>query len=58
LDKAKDQLMESEQLESIAAVTITAGAHDSNVDALAAEEASSTAFLALGIALKAISAKE
>ena len=50
--------MESEQLESIAAVTITAGAHDSNVDALAAEEASSTAFLALGIALKAISAKE
>ena len=40
--------MESKQLESIAAAAIMAGALDADVAALAAEEASSAAFLALG----------
>ena len=48
-EKAEYLLLESEQLESIVAAAITAGAPDLDVaaSALATEEASSAAFLAL-----------
>jgi hypothetical protein len=59
-EKAEHLLLESEQLESSVGAAITTGAPDSDVaaSALAAEEASSTAFLALGNALEASSTTE
>jgi len=51
LEKAEDLLLESERLESIAEIAISAGAPDADVAALAAEVASSAAPLALRNAL-------
>ena len=50
--------MEKERLESIAENAIAAGAPDANAAVLAADEASSAALLAMGIAMEAQTAKE
>jgi hypothetical protein len=58
MEKAEDLLLEKEQLESIAENAIAAGAPDANAAILAADEASSAALLAMGIAMEAQTAKE
>jgi hypothetical protein len=58
MEKAEDLLLEKEQLESIAENAIAAGAPDANAATLAADEASSAALLAMGIAMEAQTAKE
>jgi hypothetical protein len=57
-EKAEDLLLEKERLESIAENAIAAGAPDANAAVLAADEASSAALLAMGIAMEAQTAKE
>jgi len=57
-EKAEDLLLEKERLESIAENANAAGAPDANAAVLAADEASSTALLAMGIAMEAQTAKE
>jgi hypothetical protein len=51
-------LLEKERLESIAENAIAAGAPDANAAVLAADEASSAALLAMGIAMEAQTGKE
>jgi hypothetical protein len=58
VEKAEDLLFEKERLESIAEIAIAAGAPDANAAVLAADEASSAALLAMGIAMEAQTAKE
>jgi hypothetical protein len=58
MEKAEDLLLEKERLESIAENAIAAGAPDANAAILAADEASSAALLAMGIAMEAQTAKE
>ncbi len=58
MEKAEDLLLEKERLESIAENAIAAGAPDANAAILAADEASSAALLAIGIAMEAQTAKE
>ena len=55
MEKAEDLWLKKEQIESIA---IAAGAPDANAAKLAADEASSTALLAMGKAMEAQTAKE
>ena len=57
-EKAEDLLLEKERLESIAENAIAAGAPDANAAVFAADEASSAALLAMGIAMEAQTAKE
>jgi hypothetical protein len=57
-EKAEDLLLEKERLESIADNAIAAGAPDANAAILAADEASSSALLAMGIAMEAQTVKE
>ena len=57
-EKAEDLLLEKERLESIAENAIAAGAPNANAAVLAADEASSAALLAMGIAMEAQTAKE
>jgi len=57
-EKAEDLLLEKERLESIAENAIAAGAPDANAVVLAADEASSAALLAMGIAMEAQTANE
>ena len=57
-EKAEDLLLEKERLESISEYAIAAGAPGANATVLAADEASSTALLAMGIAMEAQTAKE
>jgi hypothetical protein len=57
-EKAEDLWLEKERLESIAENAIAAGAPDANAAVLAADEASSTALLVIGIAMEAQFAKE
>jgi hypothetical protein len=57
-EKAEDLLLEKERLESIAENAIAAGVPDANAAVLAADEASSAALLAMGIAMEAQTAKE
>ena len=58
MEKAEDLLLEKERLESIAENAIAAGAPDANAAILAADEASSAALLAMGIAMEAQTAME
>ena len=58
MEKAEDLWLEKERLESIAENAIAAGAPDANAAILAADEASSAALLAMGIAMEAQTAKE
>ena len=51
-------MLEKERLESISENAIAAGAPDANAAILAADEASSAALLAMGIAMEAQTAKE
>ena len=57
-EKAEDLWLEKERLETIAKNAIAAGAPDANAAVLAADEASSAALLAMGIAMEAQTAKE
>ncbi len=57
-EKVEDLLLEKERLESIAEHAIAAGVPGTNAVVLAADEASSTALLAMGIAMEAQTAKE
>jgi hypothetical protein len=58
MEKAEDLWLEKEQLETIAENAIAAGAPDPNAAISAADEASSAALLAMGIAMEAQTAKE
>jgi hypothetical protein len=57
-EKAEDLWLEKERLESIAENAIAAGAPDANAAVLAADEASSAALLAIGIAMEIQLVKE
>ena len=58
VEKAEDLLLKKERLESIAENAIAAGAPAANAAVLAADEASSAALLAMGIAIESQTAKE